>query len=161
LGGAALATLLSEGKAAEAGATPTKPKTGAGLIDPAAGGILTAYHVPPKAQRGISLFMSGGPSHRDLFDYKPRLNPLNAQDLPESVRMGQRLTSMSANQATLPMAGSIFRFARHGRSGAWVSELLPHTAQVVDELCIIHSLTTEAINHDPAITFFQTGAQIA
>jgi hypothetical protein len=163
LGSAALASLLSESKApaAEAGTTPAQPKPGARLIDPAAGGILTSYHVPPRAKRVISLFMSGGPSQLDLFDYKPLLNRMNGQDLPESVRMGQRLTSMSANQATLPMAGSIFRFARHGRSGAWVSELLPHTAKVVDELCIVHSLYTEAINHDPAITFFQTGAQIA
>ncbi|HZW30976.1 MAG TPA: DUF1501 domain-containing protein, partial [Isosphaeraceae bacterium] len=161
LGSAALATLLSESKAAGTGATPARPQLGAGRIDPAAGGILTAYHVPPRAKRVISLFMSGGPSQLDLFDYKPLLNQMNGQDLPESVRMGQRLTSMSANQATLPMAGSIFRFARHGQSGAWVSELLPHTAQVVDELCIIHSLYTEAINHDPAITFFQTGAQVA
>ena len=86
---------------------------------------------------------------------------MNGQDLPESVRMGQRLTGMSANQATLPMAGSIFKFARHGKSGAWVSELLPHTARVVDELCFVKSLYTEAINHDPAITFFQTGSTIA
>ena len=86
---------------------------------------------------------------------------MNGQDLPDSVRMGQRLTGMSANQATLPLAGSIFKFARHGKSGAWVSELLPHTARVVDELCFIRSLYTEAINHDPAITFFQTGSQIA
>src|SRR6185312_9406144 len=112
-------------------------------IDPAAGGTLHAYHFPPKARRVISLFMSGGPSQLDLFDYKPLLNKMNGQDLPASVRMGQRLTSMSANQATLPMAGSIFKFARHGTSGAWVSELLPYTARVADELCIIHSLYTE------------------
>ena len=123
--------------------------------------MLKAFHVPPKAKRIIYLFMSGGPSQLDLFDYKPLLNQMNGQDLPESVRMGQRLTGMSANQATLPMAGSIFKFARHGQSGAWVSELLPHTARVVDELCLINSLYTEAINHDPAITFFQTGSTIA
>ena len=114
-----------------------------------------------RSKRVISLFMSGGPSQLDLFDFKPLLNTMNGKDLPESVRMGQRLTGMSANQATLPMAGSIFKFARHGKSGAWVSELLPHTAGVVDELCLITSLYTEAINHDPAITFFQTGATIA
>src|SRR5579875_1628105 len=124
-------------------------------------GVLKAPHHPPKARRIIYLFMSGGPSQLDLFDYKPLLNKMNGQDLPASVRMGQRLTSMSANQATLPMAGSLFRFARHGQSGAWVSELLPHTARVVDELCIVRSLYTEAINHDPAITFFQTGSTIA
>jgi len=105
--------------------------------------------------------MSGGPSQMDLFDYKPALNRLNGQELPASVRMGQRLTTMSANQSSLPLAGSIFKFAQHGRSGAWVSELLPHTAKVVDDLCFIKSLHTEAINHDPAITFLQTGSQQA
>jgi hypothetical protein len=161
LGGAALASLLGEAGAAGVGTTPTPSKSAAGAIDPASGGILKAYHLPPRAKRVIYLFMSGGPSQLDLFDYKPLLNRMNGQDLPESVRMGQRLTTMSANQATLPMAGSLFKFARRGRSGAWVSELLPHTAKVVDELCIINSLYTEAINHDPAITFFQTGSQIA
>ena len=163
LGGAALASLLCEPGAARAGAdsTPTRPKPIAGMIDPASGGILKAFDVAPKAKRIIYLFMSGGPSQLDLFDYKPLLNQMNGQDLPESVRMGQRLTGMSANQATLPMAGSIFKFGRHGQSGAWVSELLPHTAGVVDELCLITSLYTEAINHDPAITFFQTGSSIA
>jgi len=115
----------------------------------------------PRAKRIIYLFMSGGPSQMDLFDYKPALNRLNGQELPTSVRMGQRLTTMSANQSSLPLAGSIFKFARHGRCGAWVSELLPHTAKVVDDLCFIKSLHTEAINHDPAITFFQTGSQLA
>ena len=100
------------------------PDTAATPVDPAAGGILKAFHVAPKAKRVIYLFMSGGPSQLDLFDYKPLLNQMNGQDLPESVRMGQRLTGMSANQATLPLAGSIFKFARHGQSGAWVSELL-------------------------------------
>jgi hypothetical protein len=105
--------------------------------------------------------MSGGPSQHDLFDYKPLLNRMNGQDLPASVRMGQRLTGMSAYQATLPMAGSHFKFAQHGKSGAWVSDLMPHTAKMVDELCFVKSLHTEAINHDPAITFFQTGSQLA
>ena len=85
--------------------------------------------------------MSGGPSQLDLFDYKPLLNKLNGQDLPDSVRMGQRLTGMSANQATLPLAGSIFKFAQHGQSGAWVSELLPWTAKIADELCFVKSLS--------------------
>jgi hypothetical protein len=105
--------------------------------------------------------MSGGPSQLDLFDYKPLLNRMNGQDLPASVRMGQRLTGMSANQATLPLAGSLFSFAQHGRSGAWVSNLLPWTARIVDELGFVKSMYTEAINHDPAITFFQTGSQLA
>ncbi len=96
-----------------------------------------------------------------MFDYKPLLNQMNGQDLPASVRMGQRLTGMTGYQATLPLAGSIFPFAQQGRSGAWVSELLPWTAKMVDELCFVKSLHTEAINHDPAITFFQTGAQLA
>src|SRR5579875_503152 len=124
-------------------------------------GVLKAPHHPPKARRIIYLFMSGGPSQHDLFDYKPLLNKMNGQDLPASVRMGQRLTGMSAHQATLPLAGSIFKFARHGKSGAWISELMPWTAKVVDELCFVKSMYTEAINHDPAITFFQTGAQLA
>jgi|SRR5579875_2016932 uncharacterized protein (DUF1501 family) len=124
-------------------------------------GVLKAPHHPPKARRIIYLFMSGGPSQHDLFDYKPLLNKMNGQDLPASVRMGQRLTGMSAHQATLPLAGSIFKFARHGKSGAWISELMPWTAKVVDELCFVKSMYTEAINHDPAITFFQTGSQLA
>ena len=115
----------------------------------------------PRAKRIIYLFMSGGPSQMDLFDYKPMLNKLNGQDLPSSIRMGQRLTAMSSNQATLPLAGSVFKFRQHGRCGAWVSELLPHTAKIVDDVCFIKSLHTEAINHDPAITFFQTGSQQA
>ena len=115
----------------------------------------------PKAKRVIYLFMSGGPSQMDLFDYKPKLNEMNGQELPASVRMGQRLTGMSGNQASLPLAGSAFKFQQHSKCGAWVSELLPHTAKIVDDLCFIKSLHTEAINHDPAITFFQTGSQQA
>ena len=115
----------------------------------------------PRAKRIIYLFMSGGPSQMDLFDHKPRLNEMNGQELPASVRMGQRLTTMSAFQSSLPLAGSVFKFQQHGKSRAWVSELLPQTAKIVDELCFIKSMHTEAINHDPAITFFQTGAQQA
>ena len=162
LGGAALASLLSERRRpGRRGATPT---AGADplAIDPAGGGILAAYHVPPKAKRVIYLFMSGGPSQLDLFDYKPLLNRMNGQDLPESVRMGQRLTGMSANQATLPHGRLALqvRPARASRARGSAS-CLPHTARVADELCIVNSLYTEAINHDPAITFFQTGSQIA
>jgi len=123
-------------------------------------GILDQPHFTPKAKRIIYLFMSGGPSQHDLFDYKPLLNKLNGQDLPASVRMGQRLTGMSGNQATLPLAGSVFKFAQHGQSGAWVSELLPQTAKMADELCFVRSMHTDHINHDPAITFFQTGHQL-
>ncbi len=124
-------------------------------------GILGAPHFPAKAKRVIYLFMAGGPSQLETFDYKPLLNERNGQELPESVRQGQRLTGMTGNQASLPMAGSIFKFNRHGQSGAWVNELLPHTARVVDDLCIVRSMFTEAINHDPAITFLQTGSQLS
>jgi hypothetical protein len=120
-------------------------------------GILQQPHVPPRAKRVIYLFMSGGPSQHDLFDYKPRLNELHGEDLPASVRAGQRLTGMSAHQARLPLAGSHFKFSQHGDSGAWVSELLPWTAKMADRLCFVKSLHTEHINHDPAMTFCQTG----
>lgn len=147
MGGMALAGLL---RGESHAATPPNPFRG----------ILDQPHLPPKAKRIIYLFMSGGPSQHDLFDHKPLLNQLNGQDLPASVRGAQRLTGMSGNQATLPLAGSIFKFARHGQSGAWVSELMPHTAKMVDELCFVRSMHTEHINHDPAITFFQTGHQL-
>jgi hypothetical protein len=124
-------------------------------------GRLGAPHFPPRARRLIYLFQSGGPSQLETFDPKPLLEEKNGQELPASVRMGQRLTGMSGNQSTLPLAGSLFSFARHGQSGAWVSELLPHTAKVVDELCFVKTMHTEAINHDPAITFFCTGAEQA
>jgi hypothetical protein len=117
-------------------------------------------HFAPKAKRVVFLFMSGGPSQFETFDYKPKLTNLFGQDLPESIRKGQRLTSMSANQSILPVVPSRFGFKQYGESQTWVSELLPHTAQVVDELCVIKSIFTEAINHDPAITFFQTGNQL-
>jgi len=128
---------------------------------PSGNGLLGAPHFRPRARRVIYLFQSGGPSQLDLFDPKPRLIAENGKELPESVRRGQRLTGMSGNQASLPLAGSIFDFKQHGGSGAWVSELLPHTAGIVDQLCFVKSMYTEAINHDPAITFFQTGSEIA
>jgi hypothetical protein len=118
-------------------------------------------HHAPKAKRVIYLFQHGGPSQLDLFDHKPALEKVRGQDLPDSIRMGQRLTGMTAYQATFPTAPSIFNFAQHGQSGAWFSELLPHTAKLADNLTIIKSLHTEAINHDPAVTFFQTGFQLA
>lgn len=124
-------------------------------------GILDKPHFPPKAKRIIYLFQSGGPSQLDLYDYKPLLNEMQGEDLPESVRAGQRLTGMSGFQNSLPLAGSKYAFSQYGESGAWISELLPHTAKIVDDLCFVKSLHTEAINHDPAITFFQTGSQIA
>jgi hypothetical protein len=146
LGGIALADLLARENPVRAGATP---------------GVLAAPHHTAKAKRVIYLFQSGGPSQLETFDYKALLNEKQGQQLPESVRMGQRLTGMSGNQATLPLAGSIFKFQQHGRSGAWICDLLPHTAKVVDDLCIVRSMYTEAINHDPAITFLQTGSQIS
>ncbi len=155
LGGAALAHLL--GKDATA-ATAVANGDGDGVLGK---GVLGQPHFAPKAKRAIYLFMSGGPSQMDLFDYKPRLVADNGQDLPDSVRQGQRLTGMSSNQARLPLAGSVFKFAQHGRGGLWLSELLPHLATVADELCVVKSLHTEAINHDPGITFFMTGSQIA
>ncbi len=118
-------------------------------------------HFPAKAKRVIYLFQSGGPSQMELFDYKPRLVEFQGTDLPESVRMGQRLTQMSATQLSFPVVPSKYAFAQHGKSGAWVSELLPHTAKIVDDLTFVKSVHTEAINHDPAVTFLQTGAQIA
>lgn len=114
-----------------------------------------------KAKRVIYLFQSGAPSQIDLYDHKPKLEQLRNTDLPDSIRKGQRLTGMTATQDRFPVAPSLFKFARHGKSGTLLSELLPHTAKVVDHLCIVKSLFTEAINHDPAITFFQTGAQLA
>jgi hypothetical protein len=117
-------------------------------------------HFAPKAKRIVYLFMSGGPSQFETFDYKPGLAGMMGQALPDSVRKGQRLTGMSANQSILPIAPSAFTFNQHGKNNTWVSELLPHTAAVVDELCIVKSLYSEAINHDPAITFFQTGSQL-
>ena len=123
------------------------------------GGVLGQLHFAPRAKRVIYLFQSGGPSQLELFDYKPTLRERVGQELPASVRGGQRLTGMTAGQNSFPLAGSVYDFAQHGKSGAWVSELMPHTAKIVDELCIIKSMYTEAINHDPAITFFQTGSQ--
>jgi hypothetical protein len=118
-----------------------------------------APHFAPKAKRVIYLFQSGGPSHLDLFDYKPKLDGMYGQDLPASVRMGQRLTGFTSGQATLPVIPSKFAFNRAGSNGAWMSELMPHTSGIVDELCLIRSMHTEAINHDPAITLMQTGHQ--
>lgn len=121
----------------------------------------SAIHFTPKAKRIIYLFQSGGPSQQDLFDYKPMLRTMNGEELPDSVRQGQRLTGMSVNQSSLPLAGSVFDFQQHGESRAWLSELMPHHRKIVDDVCFIKSMQTDAINHDPAITFFQTGSQIA
>src|SRR4051812_13249315 len=117
--------------------------------------------LPPRIKRVIYLFQAGGPAQQDLFDYKPLLNEQNGQQLPPHVRGDQRLTGMSAQQASIPLAGSIFKFRQHGQSGAWLSDALPHHRRIVDDVCFVKSMWTEAINHDPAITFFQTGSQIA
>jgi len=146
LGGAALADLL----AADATAAPTAER-----------GILGATHFAPKAKRIIYLFMSGAPSQLDLFDYKPLLNQRHGEQLPDSVRGGQRLTGMSGNQSSIPLVGSPFKFSKHGRGGTEVSELLPYTAGIADDLCVVRSMFTEAINHGPGVTFLQTGTQIA
>ena len=122
-------------------------------------GILGAPHFAPKAKRVIYLFMSGGPSQIETFDYKPELEKRYKQELPDSVRGNQRLTGMSSGQKSFPLAKSFVDFKQHGESGTWVSDFLPFTSQIVDELCVIKSMYTDAINHDPAITFIQTGSQ--
>lgn len=118
-------------------------------------------HFPPKAKRVIYLFQSGAPAQQDLFDYKPDLSKHRGENLPDSVRMGQRLTGMTSGQKAFPVAPSIFKFDQHGKSGLWLSELLPHMGTIADEICMIKSMQTEAINHDPAVTFLQTGSQLA
>ncbi len=148
IGTAALASLLN-------------PKLFAGAMDvnPKTGGLPGLPHFPPTAKRVIFLHQSGGPAQMDLFDFKPQLEKMRGQDLPGSVRMGQRITGMTSGQSTLPVAPSIFRFQQHGQAGAWISELLPHTAGIVDDLAIVKTMHTDAINHDPAITFIQSGSQ--
>ncbi len=122
-------------------------------------GELTGPQFPQKAKRVIYLFQSGAPSHLDLFDYKPDLHEKRAIELPDSIRMGQRLTGMTSGQKSFPVAPSIFKFNQHGKSGMWLSELLPHIGSVADDVSFIRSMHTEAINHDPAVTFLQTGSQ--
>jgi hypothetical protein len=140
IGAAALASLLQTDKADGAESLP---------------------HFAPRAKRVNYLFQSGAPSQLDLFDHKPRLEQFRGQDLPDSIRNGQRLTGMTSGQKSFPIAPSMFKFAQRGQSGAWISELMPHLSGVADDLCFIKSMHTEAINHDPAITFMNTGAQLA
>ncbi len=147
LGSAALASLL-----------PSPPGLAASV--PSTGGLPGLPHFAPKAKRAIYLFMSGAPSQMDLYDYKPKMGEWFDKDLPETVRMGQRLTTMTSGQARFPIAPSRYKFQQHGQSGAWVSELLPWTSKMVDDLAIIRSVHTEAINHDPAITYICTGHQL-
>jgi len=154
IGTAALASLLNPRLfAADSAANASFPRSSA---QP---GVLAQPHFPAKAKRVIYLVMSGGPSQIDLFDHKPKLPEYNGTELPASVRMGQRITGMTAGQKAFPCAAPQFKFEQHGNGGAWVSELLPHTASIVDCLAIVKTLNTEAINHDPAFTFLQTGSQ--
>ncbi len=146
LGGAALASLAGSPSQALGAGGATLPQS--------------LHHFAPKAKRAIYLFMAGAPSQIDTLDYKPKLQDLFDTDLPESVRQGQRLTTMTSGQARFPLAPSKFSFKQYGRSGAWVSELLPYTARMVDDLAVVKSVHTEAINHDPAITYICTGNQL-
>ncbi|HSU69193.1 MAG TPA: DUF1501 domain-containing protein [Tepidisphaeraceae bacterium] len=156
LGVAALASLLGNGATAHAAAT----------IAQGSSSLSSSPRRPslpdlaPKAKRAIYLHMVGAPPQIDLFDYKPAMKDMFDKDLPDSIRQGQRLTTMTAGQSRFPIAPTIFKFQQHGKCGAWVSELLPYTARMVDDLTIIKSMHTEAINHEPAITFVQSGSQI-
>ena len=147
LGAAALASLSAEQLTAE-----TEDLHGIGNVS-------SGLHHPAKAKRIIYLFMSGGPSHIDLFDYKPELKQYHGTELPDSVRNGQRITGMTSGQTTFPCVAPMFEFAQYGMSGRWLSELLPHTSKIVDDIAIVKSMHTEAINHDPAVTYIQTGHQ--
>lgn len=131
----------------------------AAALDSEAGRAAVA-HFAPKARRVIYMFQSGAPTQIETFDYKPSLQTLNMSELPDSIRMGQRLTGMTSGQKSFPVVASRFKFAQHGQNGTWISELLPHTAGVVDDIAILRAVHTEAINHDPAITFCQTGSQL-
>src|SRR5207249_208696 len=146
-GTAALASLLPAKIRAGEHASPT-------------GGLPGLPHFAPKAKRAIYLFMNGGPSQMDMWDYKPKMNEMFDKDLPDSIRKGQRLTTMTSGQGRFPIAPSKYKFTRHGKAGVWVSELLPWTAKIVDELALIKSVWTEAINHDPAVTYICTGHQL-
>ena len=148
VGAAALGSLLNPGLFAALTEEADKSK-----------GPLGAPHFAPKARRVIYLFMAGGPSQMELFDYKPTLEKFHETELPDSIRMGQRITTMTSGQKSLPVVKSIYKFSQHGKSGARVSELVPHIAGIVDDICLVKTVNTEAINHDAAITFIQTGFQ--
>src|SRR5215207_5180342 len=156
VGLAALASLMGNQSARaddKEGWKPARNSLGAGTA-------LQKLHFAPKAKNIIYLHMVGGPSQLDLYDYKPKMREYFDKDLPDSIRKGQRLTTMTSGQARFPIAPSKYKFAQHGKSGMWVSELLPHTAKVVDDMCFIRSMHTDAINHEPAITYMQTGNQV-
>jgi Protein of unknown function (DUF1501) len=155
LGTAALTTLLAEN--ARCATTPTGGSPASATLT---GGLPGLPHFPPKAKRAIYLHMNGGPSQMDLFDYKPKMDAMYDKDLPESIRKGQRLTTMTSGQARFPIAPSKYKFAQHGQSGMWISELLPWSAQLADEIALVKTVWTEAINHDPAVTYICTGNQL-
>src|SRR5438874_3244307 len=148
IGVAALGSLLNPGLLEGLAADAAKPK-----------GLPGGPQFAPRARRVIYLFMAGGPSQMELLDYKPSLEKLHETELPDSIRMGQRITTMTSGQKSLPVVKSIYKFRQYGKSGAWVSELVPHIAGIVDDICLVKTVNTEAINHDPAITFIQTGFQ--
>ncbi|HMD98535.1 MAG TPA: DUF1501 domain-containing protein [Terriglobia bacterium] len=153
IGVAALASLLAPE------ALLSSDGDASGGIDPKTGGLIGFPNFAPKAKRVIFLHQSGAPSQIELFDYKPKLRQFHGTELPDSIRQGQRITGMTSGQSSFPVAAPIFKFAQHGKSGAWISELLPHTAKIVDDIAILKTVNTDAINHDPAITFIQTGFQ--
>src|SRR3954469_23947825 len=155
IGVAALASLLNDNPLRAAGAAVGNE------VAPVTGGLPGLPHFAAKAKRIIYLFQSGAPSQMDLFDYKPQLKEFRGKELPDSIRQGQRLTTMTSGQKAFPVAPSLFKFQQYGRSGQLMSELWPHLSQHADDLCFIKSMFTEAINHDPAITFCQTGSQLA
>ncbi len=151
LGSAALTSLLGDSHLQAVGSTPGANGSSA----------LGVQHFAPKAKRAIFLFMAGAPPQQDLFDYKPKMKDWFNKNLPDTVRNGQRLTTLTSRQSRLPIAPSTFDFKQHGQSGAWISELLPHTAKMADDISIVKSMWTEAINHDPGMTYIQTGNQIS
>jgi len=154
IGTAALASLLNPALGDEAKKDATKNAAG-----PRVGGLENIPHFAPKAKRVIYLFQSGGPSQLELFDPKPLLKEKHGSELPDSIRMGQRLTGMTSGQKSFPLIAPKFKFERHGKCGMELGELLPHNGKIADEICLVRSVHTEAINHDPAITFIQTGSQ--
>ena len=123
------------------------------------GGALGNPHFRPKAKRVIYLFFSGGPSHIDMYDFKPGIRKIHGIELPDSIRQGQRITGMTSGQKSFPCVAPMFEFKQHGQSGAYFSEILPNIASIADEMTLIRSVNTEAINHDPAITYINTGTQ--
>lgn len=143
------------------GAAALSAMLGTNSFAASGGGQPGVPHFAPKAKRVIFLFQSGGPSQMDLFDPKPQMEAQFDKHIPDSIRMGQRITTMKSGQKRFPIAPSMFKFQQYGQSGQWFSELLPHTATIADKLCVVKSMVTQAINHDPGMTFFQTGSQIS